>query len=291
MNRNITIGSRASVLALRQTEIIRSAITEHFPDISVEVKTFTTTGDRILDRTLDQVGGKGLFVKELDRALAEGEIDIAVHSLKDMPMEQPDGFPIRAFFRRGDCRYALVLAAGAEMHGQMHIGSSSARRQIQLRALFPQAHMESVRGNLQRRLEKLDHGEFDALVLAAAGLERLGLSGRICRYFSPEELLPAAGQGVIAVQGGADLDSALFAAINDPQTELSARAERAFVRALDGGCSSPVAAYAEIAGNACRVRGRLPDADGVLRTFEKTGMISDAERIGEMLAKEARQYV
>ena len=198
----VIIGSRESVLAVLQSEMVRSYIEKKNPGISAELLTMKTTGDRILDRTLDKIGGKGLFVKELDRALLDGRSDISVHSLKDMPMEVPEELPLLAFSEREDPRDVLVLPEGVQsLDRSKPLGCSSLRRTIQLKKLYPDMEVKSIRGNLQTRLRKLDEGGYAGLVLAAAGLKRLGLENRISRYFSTEEILPAAGQGILAVQG------------------------------------------------------------------------------------------
>lgn len=242
----LRIGSRESRLAVRQAELIIEELKRQDPDLETELVTMKTTGDRILNRTLDKIGGKGLFIKELDMALIEGRIDIAVHSLKDMPMEEPEEFPILAYARREDPRDVLILPKGAKTQDmERPVGCSSLRRKIQLQKLYPEVTVESIRGNVLTRLEKLDRGEYGALVLAAAGLKRLGLEERISRYFSASELLPSAGQGTLAVQGRREL-KAYLACINDKETELVSRCERAFVRRLDGGCSSPAAAFGGI---------------------------------------------
>ena len=249
--KKLVVGSRESRLAVIQTQLAIQAIRACQPGLEVELLTMKTTGDKILDRTLDQVGGKGLFVKELDAALLAGRVDLTVHSSKDLPMETDPRLPLVAFSRRADPRDALVLPAGAkELDPAKPIGCSSLRRQLQLKALFPQMRTAPVRGNVLTRLEKLDRGEYAALVLAAAGLERLGLAGRVSRYFSVEEMLPAAGQGILAVQARADFDPACLREFHDPDSRDCLLAERAFVRALDGGCSSPVAAYATVDGEA-----------------------------------------
>lgn len=245
--KQIRVGSRESRLAVIQSEIVMDYLREKCPDAQVSLVTMKTTGDKILDRTLDKVGGKGLFVKELDRALLDGRSDLSVHSLKDMPMETPEELPIAAFSRREDPRDVLVLPEGAkELDLSRPIGCSSLRRILQLRELFPQARFESVRGNVITRLQKLDAGQYGALVLAAAGLLRLGLENRISRYFTTEEMLPAAGQGILAVQGRAGEDYSYLADFEDSDSRTAALGERAFVRHLNGGCSSPVAAYGQV---------------------------------------------
>lgn len=256
MSRKIRIGSRKSRLAVIQTELVMDTIRETHPEIELELITMETTGDRRLDVTLDKIGGKGLFVKELDRALLEGRIDLAVHSLKDMPMEESSKIPILGYTKREDVRDVLVLPEGGKpWEGRGVIGCSSFRRRIQGERLFPQAEFRSIRGNVLTRLEKLDRGEYDALILAAAGLKRLGLEHRICRYFSAEEILPAAGQGILAVQGRAGEDYGFLETLAKEGAGAEALAERAFVRYLDGGCSSPVAAYARVDNDRLYLRG------------------------------------
>lgn len=207
MSRIICIGSRESRLAVIQTRQVADYIRRTMPEADVRLITMKTTGDRILDRSLEAVGGKGLFVKELDRALLEGRTELSVHSLKDLPMETPQALPILGYSRREDPRDALILPAGTTQWDQSRpLGCSSRRRILQLKRLYPQVQTALVRGNVLTRLQKLDRGEYGALILAAAGLKRLGLEDRISRYFTPEEMLPAAGQGILAVQGRAGLD-------------------------------------------------------------------------------------
>lgn len=251
----IRVGSRDSRLAVVQAEEVCRALGE------CELITMKTTGDKILDRTLDKVGGKGLFVKELDRALADGRVDLTVHSLKDVPMEQPDGLPLVAFTKREDARDALVLPESGVWDKAKPIGCASARRRVQLKALFPDIDVQPVRGNVQTRLKKLDSGAYGALVLAAAGLHRLGLQDRISRYFSVDEMIPAAGQGILAVQGrvGECEDAARL--VDNMDARDCAAAERAFIRTLGGGCFAPVAAYAETQGDTLHLRGLYVTAD------------------------------
>lgn len=252
----IRIGSRESRLAVIQAELLMESFREWDREADLELVTMKTTGDKILDRTLDEVGGKGLFVKELDAALAEGRVDVTVHSCKDLPMEEDPNFPLVAFSRREDPRDALVLPLGAiTLDPSKPVGCSSKRRTLQLKKLLPGIRVESVRGNVQTRLRKLDSGEYSALVLAAAGLKRLHLEDRISRYFEPEEMLPAAGQGILAAQARADFDKNCLSRFHDRDGADCARAERAFVRALDGGCSSPVAAFATVDGETMTLTG------------------------------------
>lgn len=288
--RKLVVGSRESRLAVIQTQLAIQAIRACQPGLEVELLTMKTTGDKILDRTLDQVGGKGLFVKELDAALLAGRVDLTVHSSKDLPMETDPRLPLVAFSRRADPRDALVLPAGVtELDPAKPIGCSSLRRRLQLKALFPQMKTAPVRGNVLTRLEKLDRGEYAALVLAAAGLERLGLEGRVSRYFSVEEMLPAAGQGILAVQARADFDPACLREFNDPDSRECLLAERAFVRALDGGCSSPVAAYATVDGEALTLRGLYVDSNGEARRQTISGPREQGEHLGAALAQDMRR--
>lgn len=283
----IRIGSRESTLAVIQSRIVMDAIAAAMPEAQLELVTMKTTGDRILNKPLDQIGGKGLFVRELDQALREEMVDFTVHSLKDMPMEVPEDLPLAAFSRRADPRDVLVLPEGAaELDPHKPIGCASRRRQLQLKALFPGVEIRPVRGNVQTRLAKLQSGEFSALVLAAAGLKRLELEGRIHRYFSPEEMLPAAGQGILAVQTRQGMDTRCLSALHDPDAAYCALAERAFVRALDGGCSSPVAAYAITGETSLTLTGLYVSPDETLvRKGSLTGPVSDAEALGQALAR------
>lgn len=284
--RTVKAGSRASRLAVVQTEQVAEFIKANHPDMEVEILTMTTTGDRILHKTLDQVGGKGLFVKELDVALRSGQTDFSVHSLKDMPMETPEDLPVIAYSRREDPRDVLVLPKGAgELDVSKPVGCSSRRRILQMREIFPQARMKSIRGNVLTRLEKLDAGEYGALILAAAGLKRLGLEDRISRYFSENEMIPAAGQGILCVQGRAGEDYSWLADFDCRESRDCAAAERGFVAALNGGCSSPVAAYAEVSEGEISLRGLYVDeASGDMKTGCIRGPREDAAGLGRKLA-------
>ena len=285
----IVVGSRESRLAVVQSMTVVDFLKSKHPGIDVALLTMKTTGDKILDRTLDKVGGKGLFVKELDVALRQHRADITVHSLKDMPMEVTEDLPILCCSRREDPRDALVLRAGVGMKPDLVVGSSSLRRAIQLKTLLPDCEIRPVRGNLQTRLRKLDEGQFDALVLAAAGLKRLGLEARISRYFSVEEIIPAAGQGILAVQGRADFDRTLLEGYADADAWCAATAERAFVRQLDGGCTSPVCAHAALDGESVHLTGLYYEAsDGSWRKGSVDGPREAAERLGIELAQALR---
>ncbi|MCI7808808.1 hydroxymethylbilane synthase [bacterium] len=287
----IRIGSRDSRLAVIQAWMAMDAISAALPEAETELVTMKTTGDRILNRTLDQIGGKGLFVRELDQALRENRVDFTVHSLKDMPMEVPEDLPLAAFSRREDPLDVLVLPEGiSELDPGKPIGCSSRRRQLQLKALFPHMTAAPVRGNVQTRLAKLDSGEYSALVLAAAGLKRLGLEHRISRYFSPEEILPAAGQGILVVQTRQGMDTSCLKIFQDPGSACCALAERAFVRALDGGCSSPVAAFAQLNDQVLTLRGLYVSPDErVIRKGALSGPAGDAEALGRALASRLKE--
>lgn len=291
MSRTICIGSRESKLAVIQTEMVRDFIREHHPEIEVGILTMKTTGDIILDRTLDQVGGKGLFVKELDKALMDHRSDLSVHSLKDMPMEVSAELPLVAFSRREDPRDVLVLPEGMETPDfSRPIGCSSRRRILQLKKIYPEAKFESVRGNIQTRLRKLDEGQYGALILAAAALKRLDLEERISRYFEPDEVIPAAGQGILGIQGRRGEDYDFLKEYDDAQARDCAICERAFVRVLDGGCTSPVAAHATVQGEELCLKGLYYDEkDDAYLTGSAKGLRQEAEKLGETLACQLRK--
>ena len=287
----LRIGSRESRLAVIQSRMVMEKIAKAEPAAELELVTMKTTGDKILDKTLDKIGGKGLFVRELDQALREEKVDFTVHSLKDMPMEVPEDLPLAAFSSREDPRDVLVLPEGTtEIDRSKPIGCSSRRRQLQLKKLFPDMAIEPVRGNVQTRLAKLEAGQFSALVLAAAGLKRLGLEERISRYFSVEEILPAAGQGILVVQTRKGMDTDCLRLVQDKESACCARAERAFVRALNGGCSSPVAAHAVVEGTLLTLTGFYVSADErIQRKGSIRGSAADAETLGKTLARQLKE--
>lgn len=279
--RKIRIGSRKSALAVAQSELIIEAMKRKDPELETELVLMQTTGDRILDRPLDLIGGKGLFVKELDRALLFGDCDAAVHSAKDMPMELSEELPVIAYSKREDFRDVLVLRSGlTALPKRAVIGTSSRRRVLQAEKLFPEAEMKGIRGNILTRLEKLDSGEYDALILAAAGLIRLGLQERIFRYFSLDEMIPAAGQGILAVQVRRELCSdPVFQSLNCEASRLCIEAERAFVTALGGGCSAPTAAVACLEDKRLTLTGLCFDAStGAWMTGSHTEEVSGERR-------------
>lgn len=274
-----------------QAEIIRDGIQRAHPECELEIITMKTTGDKILGKSLEMIGGKGLFVKELELALRDGKIDIAVHSLKDMPMELPEELPILAYGKREDPRDVLVYRPGLDgLSEHPLIGSSSRRRMLQLKALYPSARFQGIRGNVQTRLKKLADEGMDAAILAAAGLNRLQMPELAARYFSVDEMLPAAGQGILAVQGRRDMDVSLLQGIDDAESRVCAIAERAFVKELDGGCTSPIAAFGEIMDGKIRLRGLYyREADGSWFKEAETGEIREAKELGRSLARRMRQ--
>lgn len=290
--RRIVVGSRDSKLAVIQSMTVVDHINEAMADGFAELQTMKTTGDKILDRTLDKVGGKGLFVKELDLALKLGRVDVTVHSLKDVPMEVDKDLPLIAFSKREDPRDVLILPEGKdEIDPELPIGSSSLRRVLQLKKLYPEFKIEPVRGNLQTRLRKLDEGQYGALVLAAAGMKRLGLEKRISRYFTVDEIIPAAGQGIMVAQGRAGDDHDYLDGYEDPDARCAALCERAYVRELDGGCTSPVCAHAEVKDGKIFLRALYYDeATGEYRTGTLKGRAKDAEKLGIELARQLRDH-
>jgi hydroxymethylbilane synthase len=286
-NKKTRVGSRESRLAVLQAQIVIDAIKRYDPSIETELVTMKTSGDMELTKSLDSIGGKGLFVKELDRALLDRKVDITVHSFKDMPMEVNSALPIVAVSRREDPRDVLILPRGVQDSAKPY-GCSSARRKLQLRTLFENSSVEPVRGNVLTRLEKLDRGEYSALVLAAAGIIRLGLKERISRYFSTEEMIPAACQGIIAVQARRGENTEFLRLFHSVDSWDASLAERKFVNTLDGGCSSPVAAYAEISGNEMKLYGLFVNENMEIRKGLICGDRADAEKLGFELAKKLR---
>lgn len=284
MKRKIKVGTRDSKLAMIQTYMVIDSIKENHPDIDIEIVALKTTGDKILDRTLDKIGGKGLFVKELDEALINGEVDFTVHSFKDMPMDVSEELPIMALSKRADYRDVYILPKGQVNEGAP-IGSGSKRRVLQLKELFPEKEFAPIRGNVITRLEKLDRGDYSALVLAAAGIKRLGLDERINRYFEVDEILPSACQGIIAVQGRKGGNYDYLKAFDCAESHIVAAAERGFVKKLDGGCSSPIAAFATVEGNEVLLKGMyVNEKTGEIIKQSIQGEIAKAEELGMELA-------
>jgi hydroxymethylbilane synthase len=279
----VVIATRQSPLALWQAEHVQSLLRER--GAQVELLGMTTRGDQILDRTLSKVGGKGLFVKELEVALLERRADLAVHSLKDVPMELGPEFELAAVMKREDPRDCFVsnrFASLDEMPAGARVGTSSLRRELMLRARFKALKVESIRGNVGTRLAKLDRGDFDALVMAAAGLKRLGLAARIRQILPTEVSLPAPGQGALGIEALRDHPTArvLLAPLDDPATRAATAAERGVSRGLGGSCQVPLAAYAEVEGGALRLRALVGNAaTGEFVATEVRGALVDADRL------------
>lgn len=285
MARTIRIGSRESVLAVRQAQIVIDAVQSTEPDIQFELVTIRTTGDRNLDKSLSSIGGKGLFVKELEQALLDGSIDIAVHSYKDLPYEENPELPIVALSTREAPYDALVLPDGvSEIDPARPIGSSSLRRSIQLKALYPELETQPVRGNVITRLAKLDLGEYSALVLAQAGLVRLGLASRISKVFNADEMIPSGSQGILAVQARAGENCSYLAAFHSWESEVVSLAERQYLRTLASDCSAPVAVFAQLQGDQLEVRGMLVDPLGQVYSGSLSGLAVQALNLGATLA-------
>jgi hydroxymethylbilane synthase len=286
----LVIASRESRLAMWQAETVSARLRELYPHSSVEILGMTTRGDQILDRTLSKVGGKGLFVKELEIAMLQGHAHLAVHSLKDVPMELPPEFELAAVLEREDARDAFVsndydslaaLPAGAV------VGTSSLRRQALIAARFPHLVIQPLRGNLDTRLAKLDRGDYAAIILAAAGLKRLGLPERIRSLLEPEQSLPAPGQGAMAIEipaGREDL-RALLAPLNHADTAAAVRAERTLSRVFGGSCQVPLAAYATVSGDRLHMRAMVGTPDGRrIARAEASGPANAPEALGEKVA-------
>ena len=274
-----------------QSEFVQGELRRLYPACKVEILGMSTRGDEILDVSLAKVGGKGLFVKELEAALADGRADIAVHSAKDVPMDLPEGFRLAAISEREDPRDGFVSSRHASLEalpGGAVVGTSSLRREAQLRERYPGIAFRALRGNLDTRLSKLDRGDYDAIVLAVAGLKRLGLGGRVRAVLEPEISLPAAGQGALAIECRAErVDLVeLLSALNDTATALCVRAERAVSRALGGSCQLPLGAYAQMEGEEIRLRGLVaaPDGSRIVRA-EARAPAHDPEKAGEKLAQ------
>jgi hydroxymethylbilane synthase len=294
MPERIVIASRRSRLAMWQSEHVASELKRLYPHCEVSILGITTRGDQIVDRPLAQIGGKGLFVKELEAALEDGRADLAVHSAKDVPMRMPQGFCLAAIPAREDARDCLVSNLSAsleELPPGAVVGTSSLRREAQLRERYPTLGVKALRGNLDTRLAKLDRGEFQAVVLAAAGLKRLGLVARIRAMLEPEQSLPAPGQGALAIECREDRGDLRrwLAPLDDDATSACVRAERALSRSLSGSCQLPLAAYAVSKAGEIRLRGlvAMPDGSKVVRA-ESSGPIAAPEKLGEMLATQLR---
>ena len=293
--KNLTIATRQSRLAMWQAEHVKARLEAAHPGLVVSLLPLTTTGDERLEVRLDKIGGKGLFVKELEVALAERRADIAVHSMKDVPADLPPGFRLCAAMTREDPRDAFVsnrYGSFAEMPAGARVGTSSLRRAAQVAARHPSLAIHTLRGNVLTRLDKLDRGEYDAIVLAAAGLKRLGLGARIRRFLDVDESLPAAGQGILGIECLADRHEvdALLAPLADPDADACSRAERAVSRALGGSCTLPLGAFAEAEGGELRVRALVASADGRrIARADCRGPAADPEGLGDRAAAALRE--
>lgn len=311
MKDKIIIGTRGSKLALWQAEWVKSELLKVYPHINIELNKIKTTGDKILDVPLAKVGGKGLFVKEIEEALLNGEADIAVHSMKDVPTELPDGLHLAAITKREDPRDALIVASRSiksedkyqkkikglrDLSHGAKVGTSSLRRSCQLCSIRPDLKIEQLRGNLDTRLRKLDEGFFDAIILATAGVKRLGLFNRITEILEPEVSLPAIGQGAIGIECriNDEFINSLIVSLNHEESSICVKAERAFLKRLEGGCQVPIAAYAKIEQKIERAKEKLLIIDGLVGSVSGDRIIKDriegspedAERLGIRLAEE-----
>ncbi|CAD2226176.1 porphobilinogen deaminase (PBG) (Hydroxymethylbilane synthase) (HMBS) (Pre-uroporphyrinogen synthase) [Pseudoalteromonas sp. 3J6] len=287
----VRIATRKSALALWQAEFVKAQLEHFHDDVRVELVPMSTQGDIILDTPLAKIGGKGLFVKELEQAMLDGRADIAVHSMKDVPVEFPDDLELHTICEREDPRDAFVSNNFANIDALPQgaiVGTSSLRRQCQIRAMRPDLEIRDLRGNVNTRLAKLDSGQYDAIILAAAGLIRLEMGERIRDFIEPEVSLPANGQGAVGIECRIDdsVTKALLAPLEHNETRIRVNAERAMNRHLEGGCQVPIGAYALVDGNQVHLRGLVGAIDGseILRD-EISGHVDDAEKLGIELAK------
>ena len=290
----LRIGTRGSKLALVQSEWVKKEVQTRHPDVRVELVKIKTKGDKILDAPLSQVGGKGLFVKEIEEALLKGAVDLAVHSMKDVPAELQEGLKLAVYPKREDPRDAFVskhFKTVEDLPQGASVGTSSLRRSAQLLHMRPDLHIVPLRGNVDTRLKKLDSGDLLAIVLATAGLNRLGLSGRITAPLSSDAVLPAIGQGVLGLELREEdrRTQDLVAFLNDPETELAGRAERAFLKELEGGCQVPLAGYARVEKERMVMDGMVAELDGsVVIRRQRTGEKDKPEALGITLARELK---
>lgn len=299
--KQITIGTRASTLAMAQTHWVIERLRQQWPTLEITIERIRTTGDRVTDVPLSQIGGDGVFVTEIERALHERRIDLAVHSLKDLPTAQPDDLRLIIVGPREDVRDALVTRSQSDIQSMsefMRIGTSSLRRTAQLRVHYPQAEILSIRGNVDTRLRKLDANQYDAIVLAAAGLHRLHMQDRLAHritYFSIETMMPAPGQGALALEIRDEISMhELLAPLNDPVTQATTTAERMFMRRLGAGCYLPVASYGEISSGTLTLAGLVISLDGQRQVrvsqsipWSTSSAIEQAEQLGITLAEQA----
>lgn len=294
MTRTLRIATRKSPLALWQTEHVAARLRDAHRGLVIELMPLSTRGDVVLDRSLAAIGGKGLFLKELEEAMQDGRADLAVHSLKDVPMQLDPGFALAAILARANPFDAFVSNRHANFDALPPgavVGTSSLRRQAQIRALRPDLQLRDLRGNVNTRLAKLDAGEFDAIVLACAGLERLGFDARIRAQLAPPQFLPAVAQGAIAIETRDDDDAvaAICAVLHDRDTDLRVRAERAMNLALHGSCQVPIAGFATLEGGTLHLRGLVGDANsGEILRAEASGAANHPEALGNVVADQLR---
>jgi len=288
----LVLGTRGSKLAVHQSEWVQARIKELAPHVTVTLRRIHTSGDKILDVPLAKIGGKGLFVKEIEEALLSGEIDLAVHSMKDVPTVLPAGLDLLCIPLREDARDALISRDGRlfkDLPQGAKVGTSSLRRQAQLLQARPDLSISMLRGNLDTRLKKLREGQFDAIVLAAAGLRRLGWEYEITEYLAPEISLPAIGQGALGIEGRQDdqFVRSLLSGLEHPPTRTMVRAERALLHRLQGGCQVPIAAHATLAGSDVTLEGLVASVDGkeIIRDRVR-GTVTDPESIGIQLGEQ-----
>lgn len=292
--RVLTLGTRGSKLALVQAEMVRAALAQSWPDIDVRVEIITTKGDAIQDKPLSQIGGNGVFVRQIEMALESGQVDIAVHSAKDLPSALSGGMVIGGYLPRADARDVLVSAGGKklmELPAGARVGTSSPRRACQIRGMRPDLELLDIRGNVDTRLRKLSEGQYDAIALAAAGLERLGLLDRVSEWFEPDVMIPAIAQGAIALEvREADLEvRQIVAALNDQATWVAVTAERAFLTRVGGSCALPVAAHAIVEGEQIRIEGAIGsnvDTQAQMVRGSRIGPVEDPAGVGAALAED-----
>jgi hydroxymethylbilane synthase len=291
MKQSLRIGTRGSKLALWQANHISNLLSISHPELEIEIQVIKTTGDAVLDSPLSEIGGKGVFVKEIEEALLSENINIAVHSMKDVPTILPEGLVISAVAKRHDPRDAFISKTGltlAELPEGSRVGTGSLRRGSQILHHFPSLNIVSIRGNVDTRIGKLkESGEFDAIVLAVAGLERMGLGGEITEIISPEIMLPAPGQGIVAIESRVNDQETtdLLRKINHIETEIAAISERAFLYRLGGDCNVPVGCHASLNDNFVNLSGIISSPDGkVLIKNDTSGPIEEARQLGEKLA-------
>lgn len=284
--RKIKVGARASKLAVVQAEIVMNEIKKYDCSIELSLVKISTTGDKILDKTLNKIGGKKLFVKEIEKALLDHEIDIAVHSYKDMPYEELSDLPIVALSKREDPRDVLILPNGILTYDyKKPIGTSSLRREVQIKEIFEKVQTIPIRGNVNSRIEKLDNGEFGGIILAMAGLNRLNISNRVSRIFSPDEMIPSTSQGILAVQGRKGEDFSYLEKFHNLDSEDESKGEREVQKLLNGGCSAAFGVFAKVYGNEIKIMAMFAYENNQMKKASISGDRGKAKELGEKLSK------